>query len=323
MHYLLQASRGQLALFSHARPIAEVLKDERVSPRIKGLLGEVESIKAFGEKRGLKPTKNYTDYVNLDRPAAVWVVSASEVLDFKAKVWKFPLVGSFPYLGWFDLEDAKNFATGLKREGWDVDLRGASAYSTLGWFRDSILSSMIPEKEDALGALVNVVLHESVHATLYIEGQSYFNESLASFVADQLTLEYLGEKVGPQSVEYSSYVEATARSERIQREFVQTHHKLSQLYGSSASDAEKRAKKEALLAELKSSIGFKRDVNNATLLQYKTYNTGFDEFSAVLKKCGNTFPAFFKLLSHLTANSFKKPQDENFSSALAQLPTDY
>lgn len=319
MRYLVQAGRGQLALFSHARPISEVLKDERIPPRIKNLLSEVEHIKAFGEKSGLMPTQNYRDYVSLDRPAAVWVVSASETLAFKAKLWRFPLVGSFPYLGWFDLDDAKEFAANLKQEGWDVDLRGASAYSTLGWFRDSILSSMIPEKEDALGALVNVVLHESVHATLYIEGQSFFNESLASFVADRLTLDYLTQKVGVKSEQYLAYVEAEAKSERVQEQFVRSHLKLSQLYSSSLSEDEKRSKKLAILGELKSTLGFKREINNATLLQYRTYHTGYPELAELLKRCSGQVPVFFKTLSKLTPKTFKKSQDEDFGSVLKDL----
>src|SRR5205814_2292022 len=100
-------------------------------------------------------------------PVAVWVVSACEPLRFHSKEWGFLFVGSFPYLGWFDLENARRFRDELRAEGWDADLRGAAAYSTLGYFRDAVLSSMIPEGDEALGELVNVVLHESVHATLY------------------------------------------------------------------------------------------------------------------------------------------------------------
>src|SRR4029078_3952588 len=134
-----------------------------------------------------------------DRPAAVWVVSACEQLRFRSKEWHFPIVGSFPYLGWFDLEQAKAFADELRAESWDVDVRGAHAYSTLGWFRDAVLSTMIPEGKEALGELVNVVLHESVHATVYIEGQAFFNESIASFIADRLTDHYLIQTRGNKS----------------------------------------------------------------------------------------------------------------------------
>ena len=73
LRYLTQATRGQFALIQHARPIPEVLKDEKVSPRIKRLLEEIPSVKSYAESVGIKPTKNYRDYVQLDRSSAVWV----------------------------------------------------------------------------------------------------------------------------------------------------------------------------------------------------------------------------------------------------------
>ncbi|MBI2712508.1 MAG: aminopeptidase, partial [Bdellovibrio sp.] len=167
VRYLAQASYGQFVLLNRARPIAEVLQDERTPLRVRNLLKEIDPVKSFGEAQGLRPTHNYTEYVKLDRDAAVWVVSACEKLKFESKEWNFPIAGAFPYLGWFDLQTAQEFAEELRKEGWDVDLRGAQAYSTLGWFRDSVLSTMIPPGEGALSSLVNVVLHESVHATLY------------------------------------------------------------------------------------------------------------------------------------------------------------
>src|SRR5664280_430428 len=189
--YLYQAANGQLALMNHARPVEELLKDPQTPPRLRRLLSENGPIKEFAEKQGLKPTRNYREYVQMDRPVAVWVVIASEEFRFKAKEWSFPLVGSFNSLGWFASADADAYAAGVRKEGWDVDVRGAAAYSTLGWFHDPILSTMIPEGDGAMGALVNTVLHESLHATVYVNNQSYFNESLACVVADKLTPEYL------------------------------------------------------------------------------------------------------------------------------------
>src|SRR5690606_34569810 len=142
-----------------------------------------------------------------DREAATWVVSACESLSFKPKQWRFPIVGSFTYLGWFDHPSAEEYAEELRKEGWDVDVRGAAAYSTLNWFRDPVLSTMIPRGKHDVGSLVNVVLHESVHATIYLKDQAYFNESLASFVADRMTFDYLSEKYGETSEEWKAFLE--------------------------------------------------------------------------------------------------------------------
>jgi predicted aminopeptidase len=319
LHYLMQAAHGQVALLNRAQPISEVLKDERTPPRVKNLLKEIEPIKSFGEARGLRPTQNYTEYVKLDRDAAVWVVSACESLRFKGKEWRFPVVGAFPYLGWFDKKDALNFAAELRKEGWDVDLRGARAYSTLGWFRDSVLSTMIPDgkgSKTAFGSLVNVVLHESVHASLYIKDQSYFNESLASFMADKMTLEYLEMRLGPTSDERSAYLESEAYSERAEKRLRQSYRLLDELYASQKSDSEKLIEKEKVLRSLQLDLQFSRSINNATLLQYRTYSTGQEEFEKIYIASRRSWPKFLALLRKLRQDSFTRSQQEDLAPIL-------
>jgi predicted aminopeptidase len=311
--YLTQATRGQLALVNRARPIPEVLKDERVPTRTRALLSQVAAIKAFGERQGLKPTPNYQDYVALERPAAVWVVSACENLNFKSKEWSFPIVGRFPYLGWFDAKAASEFGDELRVEGWDVDVRGARAYSTLGWFRDSVLSTMIEEGDEALGELVNVVLHESVHATAYVSGQAYFNESLASFVADRLTPRYLPER------ERLAWEKSEREGAERRRELHAAYVELKALYESKRPDAEKLARKTEVLAGLKRKLGFKRDIGNATLIQFQTYNTDESKFLALWKACGEDGARFMRAIGRVGEKSFSESQQENLDEVLAPL----
>lgn len=317
--YLLQASKGQLSFMQHARPIVEVIQDERTPPRIRELLSYVPAIKEYGEKNGMKSTRNYTEYVKLNRKAAVWVVSACEELRFESKEWTFPIVGSFPYLGWFDIEEARQFATGLKREGWDVDLRGAAAYSTLGWFKDAILSSMIPEGQEALGELINVILHESVHATLYIQGQAYFNESVASFVADRMTPQYLAELKGNHSPELEAYLRDLKESEEVQKRLHDAYLELEEIYSSQQSEEQKRTKKKQILTQLQNVFKSKREINNATLIQYKEYHSDKKSFEALFESCGKDWKKFFKVLSQLNADSFSRSQQEDLVPVLKSL----
>jgi predicted aminopeptidase len=283
-------------------------------------------IKKFGESNGLKPTSNYTNYVKLDRTAAVWVVSACEKLKFQPKQWDFPIVGSFPYLGFFDRNDAMNYAQELKKDGWDVDFRGASAYSTLGWFKDPILSTMLstistqdPATDTALGDLANIVIHESVHATLYLQGQSYFNESLASFVADQLTFTYLSERRGKASVELKAYQTEELKRRELDQQLREAYQYLMTLYGSHEPDDEKLIKKTAFLQNLQKKLEFRREINNATLVQYKTYNTGEEKFQELLTACHTQWPAFMSCLKRLTPNSMTQPQQQDFREVLTPL----
>ncbi len=314
--YLFQAGRGQMELFNKSRPIDEVLQDEMVSPRTRELLSHVSEIKKFGEQYGLKPTSNYQQYVDLKRPAVVWVVSACEELEFKAKAWSFPLVGSFPYLGWFELDRAKKYAEGLKSEGLDVDVRGAGAYSTLGWFNDPILSTMIPEGDRALGDLVDVVIHESVHASIYIKDQSYFNESLASFVAEGLTPIFLKQKKGNHSIEEKSYSQDRKESEIRQKKFHEAYLELDRLYRNpSLSIEQKRSIKSQILTQLRDSIGSKREINNATLIQYKTYRGANSAFQVALQKCESDWHRFLAALSRIKRDFFTSSQQEDLESA--------
>lgn len=318
--YLYQATAGQFALFNRARPIPDVLKDERIKPRVRDLLTRVSAMKKFGEANGLKATPNYKEYVQLHRSAAVYVVSASETLRFEPKTWSFPIVGSFPYLGWFDLDRARSFASDLKKkEGWDVDVRGASAYSTLGWFRDAVLSTMIPEGSEAEGELANVIIHESVHATLYVKGQSYFDESIASFIADRLTPEYLKQEKGAQSAELLSYLKSEEEGVERQKILHDAYLDLDRLYSSNLSDEEKLSKKSEILTGLKAKLGTKRDINNATLIQYKTYNTGQAQFEELFNSCGKDWKRFLSSLQSLKPESFKKPQQEDLAAVLKPL----
>lgn len=315
--YLVQAGKGQWELSNKARPIEQVLLDERVKPRIRRLLADIPKIKKFGEEFGVKPTSNYVDYVALDRPSVVWVVSASERLKLKPREWSFPIVGSFTYVGWFDQQSAIEYAKKVEaQEGVDVDVRGASAYSTLGWFRDPVLSTMITRGEEALGYLVNVVLHESVHATLYVNNQSYFNESVASFIADRLTPVYLERMHGADSDISKAYVQSEAKRLKANRDFQQAYLRLEGIYQSDLPDEEKLSKKAEILQALRDDHKIERKINNATLIQYRTYGVGKAEYEVLFRACGKSWKRFWMALNLISEDSFAKPQQEDLAALL-------
>lgn len=294
-----------------------MIRSPRTPARLRALLSRIPRVKRFGEDNGLTPTGNYQDYVQLHRPAAVYVVSACEPLRFQPKTWRFPVAGDFPYLGWFDLRSAQDYARDLRDDGWDVELRGAGAYSTLGWFDDPVLSTMIAPGAAALGDLVNVVLHESVHATLHLDGQAPFNESLASFVADRLTERYLEEAALP--FQRRAFREQQERTLRVEQELHQAFQELEGLYRSPASAAEKRARKEAFLAGLRERLRWRGSLNNATLMGHRTYTSGGKGFAQLFASCGGGFRCFFDRLRRLRPASFARPQQEDLDALLTRL----
>jgi predicted aminopeptidase len=307
--YVAQAACGQIEISFARRDLADVVKDEAVPERVRALLAHVPAIKRFGERRGLRPTASYDTYADLERSAAVWVVSASEPLRFKMKSWSFPIVGSVTYLGWFNRGDARDFARELKDEGWDVDVRGASAYSTLGWFDDPVLSTMIPHGDEALGDLANVVLHESVHATLYIKGQTALNESVANFIGDALAEIYLDETVGAGSIQKAAYMAGQLEGEERRALMAAAYEELDRLYKSSLPDREKLAEKGRILTALRAEIRARRPITNATLAQFKQYNTGKEELALLLKACGGSFPRLLAALRGLEKDATTKAEE--------------
>ncbi len=323
-YYFYQASKGQLSLFNRARPLEQVIQDPRTDPSIAGLLKSVPEIKTYGEKFGLKPTPNYRDYVSLDRDSVVYVVTVCKPLQFEPKIFSFPLVGSFNYLGWFSESDAKDFAKKFEDEGMDVDVRGASAYSTLGWFDDPLLSSMIPMDEgratpSARGALVNVVLHESVHATVYINNQSYFNEGLAAFVADILTQKYFKDHQLLETQEWKAYQDSEKRGEEVRARLLKAVADLKIIYDSSASDDVKKEKKLAYLESLQKEYPRFRKITNATLVQYQTYHSTEGDFLALYKRKQEDLGAFMAAIAKLRLENFKQPHQESFGDLLSSL----
>ncbi len=320
VRYLSQASIGQAKLLAAGRPLSVAGRDPKTPPRIRRLISWVPELKGFGVSRGLHPTENYARYADLQRNAAVWVVQGCAPLKFETRRWAFPIVGTVPYLGFFEEPAARAYGAELARaEALDVDVRPAAAYSTLGWFRDPVLSTMISEGDDALGDLANVVLHESVHATFYVTGQSAFDESLASFVGDHLTEEWLLLRLGLGSREARAWVDSQRRySLRVAR-FHRAYEELEGVYKSDAGDAEKRARKAAILAALKTELGTRRELNNATLAGFRTYDTGRPAFEKLLASTGNDWPRFWGAIKTLRPEDFPQPQMEDFSPVVEAL----
>jgi len=319
VRYVTQAAAGQEELNRRGIAIREIVDGEHLDKRTRSLLAKVEGIKAFGERHGLRRTRNYERYVWLGRPAVVWVVSACDPLAFRPRAWRFPIVGSISYTGWFDRAEAKAYADDLARQGWDVDVRPSQAYSTLGWFDDPILSTMIGPGDDALGELADVVLHETLHATFYVPGQSTLNESVASFYGDGLGRKYLEETTGRESSELAAFVAARARSERRGAVMKRAYEELSKLYASRLSREDKLAEKKRIVDNVRAELELRRPLTNATLIQYKTYGSGKAELDAVLASCGGDYRRMLKALESVKPIAKAAPPHTDPASLLGPL----
>ena len=280
--YLLKQSTRQIGMLLSQRDINSMLADPTVHPTIRVKLELVGRIKDYGKRHlGLTPGSNYTSYYDTGGKPVTYLVSACRKDRFEPYVWWFPIVGSVPYKGFFDRDDAVAEARRLKNKGWDVALSGASAYSTLGYFSDPVLSTMLDLPEERLAALL---LHEMTHTTIYITGETDFNEGLASFVGWQGAIEYIREYHGIDSPTYARTVQLWASTEKGDQQALELFKKLDAFYRSDVSTRVKINLREVI-------AGF--PVNNAEILMQRRYG-GFDEFKNAFMAAGALWPEFFE-----------------------------
>ncbi|HVK85208.1 MAG TPA: aminopeptidase [Kofleriaceae bacterium] len=285
--YLAQAANGQLVLLEKARPIEEVVEDPSTPLRTAVLLAEIPAIKEYGRSYGLRIKRNYAAYSALGRPAAVWFVGAADPVSFKPRKWCFPIVGCFAGLGWFDEDEGVRHKLQLEAMGYDALVRPASAYSTGGWFPDPVLSTMLGGGDDAFPELANVILHESVHATVLVPDQPFFNESLASYVADTLTSNWIVLRFGRGSPEELAWTLGQATGMHRTARLLDAYNQLKAVYESKASREDKLAKKAVIIDELVADLRLRKRPNNASLTEVRVYNGGADALINAHRACGD------------------------------------
>lgn len=275
---------GQIRVLLNSQRIDVLLADPKVPDDVKLKLRLVREIKAFGEDElGLKPSTNYESFYDTKGAPITYIVSACRKDRFQAHLWWFPIVGDVPYKGFFNKDDAVAEAKELEAQGLDVSLGTAAAYSTLGYFPDPVLSTMLEYPEEQLVALI---LHELTHGTIYLPGGADFNEGLASFVGWQGALEFARRRHGIGSERYDRTVRAFAAEERRDQRAREVFRKLDELYKSGLSAAEKIERRDKIAG---------RKVNNAEILMQRRYGR-YDEFRLKFEKAKGEWRVFFEML---------------------------
>lgn len=178
--YVIKAGIAEMQILRARQDIPELLSDTTVDAATRGKLSFVFEARRFAESEfGIDVGDSYTMFTQLERDTLALVVSAAEKDRLVPKTWWFPVVGRMPYKGFFSLEDAQKQQADLEADGYDTYLRPTAAFSTLGWFNDPVLSTMLRADEVEV---VETVLHELSHRYLFVPGQVGFNESFATFV---------------------------------------------------------------------------------------------------------------------------------------------
>ncbi len=178
--YISRAAYEEARILSRRQPIEKLVADPTTEPVLRAKLSLVQDARRFAiDSLALKAGKSFTTFSQLDRDTLVLVVSAAYPDRLAMKTWWFPVVGRFPYKGFFDFPGALRTADALRSDGFDVSVGPSSAFSTLGWFNDPLVSTTV--KADSV-TLINTIIHELLHNTFFAKGQVSFNESFATFV---------------------------------------------------------------------------------------------------------------------------------------------
>lgn len=318
---------------SHRVSIDEALKDPRLNDEQKAKLKRAAEAHDFAiGQMHLHETANYTTYVHLDRPYVSYVVSAAPRWKLEHHTWWYPFVGTLPYRGFAAEDDAKELVAELKDQQLDTYMRGVSAYSTLGWFKDSILSSMLAYREHDL---VNTIIHETTHTTLFIKGSADFNERLAVFVGNKGMEQFYVAKEGADSPTLKRVRDENA-DDRLFSGFIGPQlEALKKWYAELPEGERSEEKRQAKFQEIKArfktdvepklkSTAYKKfpetELNNARLLYFKTYMQDLGDFEKVFDDVGRDWPRF--LACAKTLEKEEKPEEAlvRLHEKLAALP---
>jgi len=262
---------------------------------------------------GLSESRNYTKFVELDRDYLAAVVSASAKDSFRRHEWNYPIVGKMPYKGFFDIKDARKERAKLEKKDLDVWIRSVDAFSTLGWFRDPLYSYM---RHYSPARLADLIIHELVHATVFIKGQVQFNEELAEFIGSEGARLFMEKRYGRESDEYREMLLSSENSNNYVTFIQELIAELDVLYSdSSITAAEKLQKKELIINTAKERFNseyesrFSNDnyrgflelpVNNAYLELFRLYYTDDNFYADLYESSGENLPALIAAAKTIT-----------------------
>jgi len=305
--YYLQAVSGQWKMMRAREDVQALLDDPATGSQLAGNLESAISIKAFArDTLALPDNGSYSSYVEIEGQALLWNVIATEEFSLQPRQWCFVVAGCVPYRGYFKQQKAQDFARRLEGKGMDVLVAPATAYSSLGWFRDPLLSTMFSGSDIRLAGHL---FHEMAHQRLYIKGDGVFNEGYASFV------EEAGIKAWLESSHRGEDLASWRRLENAGEDFKalvkQARAELSGLYRSSQPDPLKREAKAEIFQSLHDSWQqliierwegkqyyagwFEKPLNNARLALFNTYSGSHCAFSLLWDESGADWQRFHLL----------------------------
>lgn len=294
--YLCYQAMGQLSVLMRTQPLGTYAANPSLSAHERENIRLVEKIKNYSvDSLGYLPTQNYTSVFVQESGNTLWVITACKPYEFTTYNWKFPIVGEVSYKGFFNKALAEKEYNHLVAQGLDVDLRGVSAWSTLGWFNDPLMDHMLRHSKAGLS---NLLFHELFHATYYAPSSVNLNENLANFVADKATLRFLKNDTSGNR----AYLNNQEDYENFSRYMLAKKNYLADYYKQIQNNPKRHELKLKAIYNIADSIQYlplhtpQKFMNRkAEILKFKNaYFVDFQQYESLQDSLENVFNKFYR-----------------------------
>jgi len=250
---------------------------------------------------GLAVGDQYTHYVPWPGDRVLTNLVATPPGSLEPYSFHYPFVGALPYRGFFDPDRAEVAAESLRARGYDVCLSAVPAYSTLGWLADPVTEPMLQWGPETL---VEMLLHELVHTTVFVKDDARLNEGLATFVGQEGAVRFFAAHDGAKRAERER---ARVRDDRrVAAATADFRAEVVQLYQEPAGPA-RRERRAAFTERAKENIAAlpleTRDaarlaagarLNDACLALAATYEGDLAAYADLLDALGGNLEAFIE-----------------------------
>lgn len=313
--YYSQLATGQWQLLKAREPVDTLIADPQQPIALRQQLAKAQAARTFATQRlHLPDNQSYRLYANLQRSYVVWNVFATPEFSLTPITHCFPIAGCVAYRGYYSQGGARGEAALARQQGRDVFVSGVEAYSTLGWFDDPILNTMLNWGDERLATLI---FHELAHQRVYVKDDTEFNESFASFVEQEGTRQWRIHQGLPP-------VSSHGRQQRDQfiALVMSTRDRLQMLYTQPLAPNEMRQRKAAEFERMRREYRQLRDqqwaadkrydawinspMSNAKLLPFGLYDQWVPAFRAVFEQSNCDWPRFYSAVQALSQLPFER-----------------
>ena len=271
--------QGQLQVVREAVTLEEFLENDSTTKEQKEKIQVNIEAKEFAfNELGINYSENYSTIFDQKGKPSMYVVTACQPFAFVPRTWSFPIVGKFPYKGYFDREKAvEEYRRVRDEELLDAGLRTAGGWSTLGWFKDPVLSNMLRRSE---GDLASLIIHELTHGTLFVRDSVTFNENLATFIGDRGAILFMEKKYGKGAPEVIDFVNRMDDELVFKDYMLRAAKDLDELYKGFKDEPDSlklvmKQNKIELIKENYDTLSFKSDLYTGYFEKYTPNNTFF------------------------------------------------